>query len=114
MEERQLFGGAVLAALPVGFKARPRRHGACQHANTLTRRRIAQDMSAIRDVPDSQELWVDEASDVSLIVEFVEHLPHVAVRRSLAASCVMAGARLTRANRRTTAARASSGPTWRA
>ena len=37
-------------------------------------------MSAIRDVPDSQELWLDEASDVSLIVEFVEHMPHVAVR----------------------------------
>ena len=41
-----------------------------------------QDVSAIRDVPDSQELWLDEASDVSLIVEFVEHMPHVAARAS--------------------------------
>ena len=43
-------------------------------------------MSAIRDVPDSQELWLDEASDVSLIVEFVEHMPHVGARALSACS----------------------------
>jgi hypothetical protein len=52
--------------------------------------RRAQDVSAIRDVPDSQELWLDEASDVSLIVEFVEHMPHLAARapeRLLGGAC---------------------------
>jgi len=79
MEERRLFGGAVLASLPASFTVRalPGRPPA-RRAGRLTQR--TQDVSAMRDVPDSQELWVDEASDVSLIVEFVEHLPLVAVR----------------------------------
>jgi hypothetical protein len=38
-------------------------------------------------VPDSQELWLDEASDVSLIVEFVRGtMPHLAARALSACS----------------------------
>ena len=67
MQERQLFGGAVLASLPAQFQVRaPRRHGG---ARTLT---AAQDASALREVPDNQEVWVDAESDASLIVELVE------------------------------------------
>ena len=34
----------------------------------------------MREVPDHQEVWADDATDASLIVELVERVEHVAVR----------------------------------
>ena len=38
-----------------------------------------QDASQLRDVPDHQEVWVDTASEASLVVECVDYVPHVQV-----------------------------------
>lgn len=57
-----LFGGAVLCDLPTGFT----------------------DASAIREVPDNQEVWVDEASDRSVVVEVLEARPDVPNDQALA------------------------------
>ena len=67
MRECQLFGGAVVASLPALFRVR--RVGEPRRRRPLT---AAQDASALREVPDNQEVWVDAESDASLIVELVE------------------------------------------
>lgn len=42
--------------------------------------RVPQDASTLREVPDNQEVWVDTATDASLIVECVEYQTDVQVR----------------------------------
>jgi|APGre2960657444_1045066.scaffolds.fasta_scaffold01670_11 hypothetical protein len=44
----------------------------------------------MREVPDNQEMWVDSVSDASLILELVEHLPELSVRRSRSPLLVVA------------------------
>lgn len=50
-EERELFGGALRVELPARFE----------------------DVSGVRDVPDTQEVFVDARTDESAIVELLEH-----------------------------------------
>jgi hypothetical protein len=46
-------------------------------------------MSAVREVPDNQEVWADGgASDASLIIELVERVEHLPVRARTARACV--------------------------
>mmetsp|Transcript_14795 Transcript_14795/g.14894 ORF Transcript_14795/g.14894 Transcript_14795/m.14894 type:complete len:248 (+) Transcript_14795:100-843(+) len=53
--KRGLFGGAITIMLPSSF----------------------QDVSVIRQVPDNQEVYVDSLSDMSVIIELLEHEPTV-------------------------------------
>lgn len=56
----QLFGGALEMTLPVGDFL---------------------DVSHVRQVPDNQEVFVDKHSDLSIIVELLEHDPSMSVEQ---------------------------------
>jgi hypothetical protein len=71
-ELRQLFGGAVVAALPSTFVVRAATACATRARGALTAPAGRQDVSTLRQVPDNQEVWADSDSDASLIIELVE------------------------------------------
>lgn len=65
----ELFGGAIKAALPPAFI----------------------DVSLVRDVPDNQEVYVDENTNVSAIVEILEATEEAEVQAALEAAGVAPG-----------------------
>jgi hypothetical protein len=58
-ELRQLFGGAVVAALPSTFVVRTATACATRARGALTAPAARQDVSTLRQVPDNQEVWAD-------------------------------------------------------